>query len=526
MKNNVKSEMKKLHYPHSEEYEYFTQIKILDLDAECKKDLESDNGFIVGPYEGSIKKELKNINGIYSPKFGQTISDTNTYINKYKCKCGELTHRINRGLRCPKCGTLVKQVDTNFEYFGWFKLKYYHIIHPAFYKRLEELFGKKGISVKGQQRTVLQNILDNDDKNDINGNIMDRDIIEDEPYFGIGLIRFYDMFDEVLEHYSKKATTDNKKEIYNNLLENRDKIFIQSIPLFTTLLRPVNVIGDKLHYEKTNGFYSTIHTIVTRLNKPKSKMNINIKIKGKQLFKLQSAFMDLYEELEGCLSSKKGDIRNLIAARYNFSSRNVIVQNPKLRIDEITLPYKGLVIMLEQVIKNILHKMYNMSYDEADKIWNKSIVKPNDMIKGILTSIINNYKNKGIHGIPFIINRNPTIMRGSELQMFCVDFTMDYVMGVPLQPLELMVADFDGDVLNILLLLNKVFYSKAFDIFNPRNAFYISNNDGYFNTSVCIKKDTLINTNSMIQLGRKFYTSEDINKINQILENNRRLVYT
>ena len=35
-------------------------------------------------YKRSIKKDLKAENGIYSPKFGQTLADANPFIDRYK----------------------------------------------------------------------------------------------------------------------------------------------------------------------------------------------------------------------------------------------------------------------------------------------------------------------------------------------------------------------------------------------------------------------------------------------------------
>ena len=44
---------------------------------------------------------------------------------------------------------------------------------------------------------------------------------------------------------------------------------------------------------------------------------------------------------------------------------------------------------------------------------------------------------------------------------------------------------------------------------------YISHNDGMFNNAVNQQRDTLINANQMVDLGRAHYTPEEL----QILEN-------
>lgn len=152
-----------------------------------------------------------------------------------------------------------------------------------------------------------------------------------------------------------------------------------------------------------------MNKLVTTINRNKTKIQREPKIKNQQLYNLQKKFMELYTELETILSGKKGDFRCLLGGRYNFSSRNVIVQNPDLRIDEVTLPVIGLAIMLEQRIKNILCRSYNMSPNEAHQLWYKATIEPVDRISSIIQSIIDNEKKKGLPGLSVIINRNPTI---------------------------------------------------------------------------------------------------------------------
>lgn len=511
-------------YPISDIWDYETSIETIDLDDEVEKDLKNNNGFMVSPFQ-TIKKDLKDPDGIFSYRFGQTLGDVNLYMDRYKCRCGALKTRINHGLKCPICGTRVEFVDDNFEYFGWMKIEEpYAIIHPAYYKKIESFFGK-GTIVNGVKRSKLENIIEPVDPKNIDGHSMElENKPKNEPFYGIGMIDFIERFDEIMEYYygPKKA---NKPDLYNEIMNDRAKVFTHNIPVFTTLLRPTDIKDNTMSYEPTNATYMMMNKLRTSINKTRTSMDRNKKIKNQKLYRLQSKYMELYAELESGLSGKKGDFRCLVGGRYNFSSRNVIVQNPDLRIDQVTLPYIALVIMLEQRIKNILHRIYNISFAEAHQIWYQSIIEPSDRIKGIIESIIQNYKANGIPGIPIIINRNPTIRYGSILQMFCIGFTETYTMAVPLQILELLTADFDGDVLNILLIINKTFFEIARETFNPRNAFYIARDDGYFNQSVSMQRDTLINANTLVNLGSNSYSPDELAAINQVMSRNKELYY-
>ena len=80
------------------------------------------------------------------------------------------------------------------------------------------------------------------------------------------------------------------------------------------------------------------------------------------------------------------------------------------------------------------------------------------------------------------------------------------------------LCEYNLDVLNILLPINQTFIRLAWEKFNPRNAMYISRNDGYFNSDVSMQRDTLINANTLARCGRDTYTAEDIANFDRLME--------
>ena len=74
------------------------------------------------------------------------------------------------------------------------------------------------------------------------------------------------------------------------------------------------------------------------------------------------------------------------------------------------------------------------------------------------------------------------------------------------------------DVLNIFHIVNQAFLERAKIVFNPRNAMYISKIDGKLNTDMIVQRDTIINANTFIWLGRHNYSEEAKNKIAKIKE--------
>lgn len=400
----------RLTYPNSDEFDFFTKIEVIDLDKEAKEDIESGRGFLIDAPKSTNKKDIKNPNGIYSPKFGQKLGDLNPYADRYSCECGHLKSRVNHGIYCPICHTKCKYVDDDFKMFGWIILKEpYHIIHPKFYESLDFIFGTSPYNTEKKRikGSKLQNILNYFPDVDQDGKIHPCSFKPDnEPYYGIGMMEFYERFDEILDYYYQK--NPKKKEYYDEIQYYRDIVFCHSIPVFTTHLRPADIRDGYMYYEPTNGIYNMINKHVHSINKDRRKFDQDYKIKNTELYKTQMKYMELVQEVMNILTGKKGQLRMLVGGRYSYSCRAVIRQDSSLRIDQVKLPYVALVKMLQQRIINILIRTYNISPSDAYNIWSKAIAKKDERICEIITAII----NSNPEGLPVIINRNPTINFG------------------------------------------------------------------------------------------------------------------
>lgn len=54
---------------------------------------------------------------------------------------------------------------------------------------------------------------------------------------------------------------------------------------------------------------------------------------------------------------------------------------------------------------------------------------------------------------------------------------------------------------------------------------YISRDDGYFNNDISMQRDTLINANTLVRLGRDSYSQEDIDNMERLLKKKEELLY-
>lgn len=405
----------KYSYPDNPDYDIVSFLERIDFENEKIDDLQKNKGFIIQASK-STKKEIKNPDGIFSSRYGSKLGDDNPYQDRYSCSCGALKGSMNRGLVCQVCNTQCKYIDDDFSIFGWIEIdKEYAVMNPVMFKQLDGFFGRsKYIKDKKSKRgSVLRNMLDFDPEIDKDGHIVGYKEKKGEPFYGIGMIEFKKRFDEILEFYYNK---NHKKDVYDDIIADKHLIFINSVPVFTTLLRPMDIIGKSMYYEKTNELYNIMAKQAKYINRNKRSMDRNLTLKNQQLFRFQSKYMELYDEVVEILSGKKGELRTLVSGRFNFSSRNVIKQNPNLRIDQVELPYAELVITEEQRIINILHRTYNITYQEAYNQWFKAVGKVDPIVVNILQDLIKSSCNG--EGIPVIINRNRATC--SVLKRCCV----------------------------------------------------------------------------------------------------------
>ena len=124
------------------------------------------------------------------------------------------------------------------------------------------------------------------------------------------------MFDEIMEYYRVKKPT--KLDYYESIMKDKDKVFIQSVPVFTIHLRPYRLDGGVFHFEGTNAIYNIIANLAARINDDRMQMTRKKKPKNTLLFDMQMKYKQLYDELTKIISGKKGSIRQLFGGRYRI----------------------------------------------------------------------------------------------------------------------------------------------------------------------------------------------------------------
>lgn len=92
--------------------------------------------------------------------------------------------------------------------------------------------------------------------------------------------------------------------------------------------------------------------------------------------------------------------------------------------------------------------------------------------------------------------------------MKCIGITDNYSMQVNSLCLRFIAGDYDGDTINILLLLNEDIIMRSLISLNPVNSMIISKNDGMFNDDANLQTESLITMNSIRHLSDDYSEEE------------------
>ena len=457
------------------------QLKLISWEDEYKKDIASGIGFHISNPQGITKDRKKTIDGIYSQLFGG--EEIEQLSELYSCECKATKGKFYEGCICSECGTEVKYHNNDIEKTGWICINDYYIIMPLYYNILVKVIGNKN----------LNNIIKYNKEIDRDGNVVVNmeDYDENNPFMSIGMIEFKERFEEVMQYYHKGLKPE-KEKYYKMLMDNKDKVFSSKIPVFSLILRPINIIKDNVVYTDINKKYALFLANVSSLNKNQTIVDRKMIKILPLLYETQLILNEIHSMTINMISGKQGFIRNqILGMRINYSSRCVIVPLiGKYKINDVVLPYLCFLELYKFEIINLLSKMDKITPIEANNRWREAQTHFDKRIYLIMKYILKNTKG----GVKVLINRNPSISYGSILSMNVADIKSDYsdlTMSIPINVLQFLAGDFDGDVLNIISIKDAKMAESYDKVFNPAYMM-IDKNNGTFNRAARLIKDQAI----------------------------------
>ena len=459
------------------------KLVTVDWDKRCQIEIAAGKGFRITEEGITDKNDTPGLHSIHSPLYGTDWADEDAFKDRYSCACKKLIGKNFEGTVCPDCGKPVQFIDIDIEKNGWIIIDDFKIIQSEYYKKLNSFIGKR----------VFPSIIKYVDEPD-----RDPDKVKNCPFYGIGIMEFERRFKEIMEYYLVK---NKKVNMFILIMSNIDKVFASCIPVYSTYLRPLSCRGEEIRYTDEDLLFRSIFTNTELLNDQykldkkldtykKRKKNIFFLRKENILFSIQMSLNKLWDLSFEAIKKKTGRIReNLLGGRLDYTARNVIIPNPHLNADEVELGYITFLELYKLQIISFMVEMYQISYVEAWDIWEKASVCFSEDVYSLMQYMVKKQR------LVIIINRNPTINYGSQLAMKIVKITRDinnHTMGLPIPILPVLNADFDGDILNIMVQVISHISDAYFTNLNPRSNLFISKNDGKFNADANLFKDEII----------------------------------
>ena len=459
----------------------------IDFDTAYHLDLMTENGFtitdpVTDPTTDDLKKKAKTMYGPRSPMYGVTYEDLDEAILQWRCLCGYYHNVAFKGEICPRCGEPVKRMKQNPEMTGWISLGQYKIVNPLYYMKMVDILGSK--KVAGKSHIIIEDILNPKPKVDIDGHVSrakpeEMDVAPTSEFFGIGMLEFYKNYVPIMEHFRNKTKSKDKQKRIDMLIEDKDRVFCSHIPVYTTLLRPEANGANSYHINQLDKLINPTVNIAQRLiySKP---IEIN-----NDLYNIQEKVVKMWDYNYSLVNGKSGTIRGTLkGGPLNYTGRNEIIPDATLREDEIDLGYTHCMVMFKDHIVHYYMNLHHCNLGIADSAWFRAHNKYSPESYKIMVEL-----NKRDDWM-VLINRNPTLNLYSMLRVHIRNIIDDfhfYGMKISLRILAGFNADFDGDVLNIIGLVNetvKLLYAK----FDPKLHMIISFENGYINPLFSISK--------------------------------------
>ena len=417
--------------------------------------------------------------GVFSERIFGRMPSTG---REYACDCGATEGRFYEGTTCPHCETEVTCRDTVFSKRGWIDLGEHQIVTPLFFQYFAKVCGPSQLNKILHQRRVLT--VDGLARNDESAG----------PFDGIGMSAFAERWPEILDHFEAKKKSDPRVAEYARVIrDNPDMVMTSKVPVFSHILRPALVVDKQMIFDEVNNLYnlliSNANVLADYTPEERTEANVN-----SVLWRIQERANEILEHVLHVLSGKGGYLRgDLLGVRVNFSARCVITPlGPNREQDEVEVPYLAFLELYRFQLTNLLARMNGVTIAKANEMWHAAQTRFDRSVYAAMRELIKRGSPDG-RGLPALINRNPSIAYGSILSVRIVEVKRDlrdYTMSIHNNVLKLMGADYDGDVLALIPLLDADLAS-AFRIYDPR-LMLISRDGPRINKAMNLDKDHVL----------------------------------
>lgn len=427
-------------------------------------------------------QELETYNEIGDPNYLNYVNDLHITTNKDKdnlmkmirtdlgsnesfsllpvCSCGHTTHERRLGMICKKCGTKVTRPIEDVKPLLWLRtpIGIHSLINIKALDTIMCFFSKKNFN-------VIQWIMDKTYVacNDAKGTVLTLESLGIERGYNYFVSNFNKIMNVLLDlqmvkekHRVKRMYESPIDEFRRWLDFNHNRIFCNYLPVLNKSFvvvenEALGVFADPLLPEVVEGIKLFVG-IDSQIN------NYSIRRKEHKVVKSLLAMVEFWSTVEkNILGSKPGLFRKHVAGtRSQFSFRAVISSlTDKHQYDEIHIPWG---VGVEVFRLHLINKLTKLGYSIKQCFHILHLNERNydyetgHILDKLFKELIEESPRKGL---PVILNRNPTMNRGSQQRLRITKVKTDsddVTISMSILIVRTFNADFDGDALAASLL--------------------------------------------------------------------------
>lgn len=373
-------------------------------------------------------------------KYLMTNYDSATFSMVPQCSCGHLIGGYLRGKTCKRCDSeVLAHTEVPIESNLWIRVPegVTAFISPIVYGKLTQAFESSRVD-------VIRYLCDihykaNFAENDVICKLRDMGVKRGYNNF---VNNFWEYIDILLTKRLYTSVSDKRKEIKQWLIDNRDNIFTDVLPLpnrisLVTEKTPTGRWGEVYKFGGAVEAAMTIASLQTRIDPPTLTVRESAAAKAVMLLSQFST-----AQYKFSLGKKEGWIRKQICGtRMLFTARNVITSLHGVHeYDELHIPWAMAIGLLRLHLTNKFLKDGYTPNEISDLLTGHSN-RYHPQIDKYLKELIDESPHKGI---PVCFNRNPTLLRASIQQFFVTRIKSDDINDNTISLSSLVLSGFNA----------------------------------------------------------------------------------
>lgn len=406
-----------------------------------------------------------------------TLYDGNNLNVVPSCHCGAEKGGYNVEVLCTICHTTCESpVDRPLESNLWVRVPsgVRAFVNPTIWIILSNAMKKKGTP-------ILEWLCDPTFK--VRGKPSPKiKLLETSlPNFKRGLNYFHDNFDAIIDLMFRnpraRKVFQTDVDILELLDKNRDKIFTEYLPLPSKVCFVVESNETGRYTDKEMLVAIDALNIIASTDYPLSPLPVFRKESRTTKAMMQLATFYHYY-VSSVIATKPGLARrHIFGGRLHFTARAVITSISEPHdYDDLHLPWALSVNLFKLHLQN---KLLRMGWGPK-KITTYISTHTNKYSEELAQLMADMIMESPHRGIPVVLQRNPTLQRAAAQQLFVTRIKkdpLDNTISTSVLVLRGFNADYDGDELNLQLILDYVMFTKlsrlaphmsAFDMSQPR----------------------------------------------------------